>query len=110
MKTLREDQELLGVYLYCMQKGKLENWAYAASASFKLLTFDGNRTELEEHMNAFVFDQLETGFGKTSLIAWNDLFKVEKNYVKNDTVNLELKIDVADPFAENKSQLMFIRH
>lgn len=109
-KTRHENKQLLGIYLYCEKEDKLANWSYAASASFKLLKFGDIRTDGEEYMKPFVFDQVEPGFGTTSFITWDDLFDVDKNYVKDDTVNLELKIDVADPFGESRSQLKFVRH
>lgn len=108
-KKLCDDKPLLGIYLYCQKEDELANWSYAASASFKLLTFDDYRTDFEEPMNPFVFDQIESGFGRSSFITWKDLLDEEKGYVKNDTVNFELKIDVADPLEEVKSKLIFVR-
>lgn len=72
MKTLSEDKQLLGIYLYCQKQDERANWSYAASASFTLLACDDCQTEYEEHMNPFVFDQVESGFGRPSFFTWND--------------------------------------
>lgn len=52
-----------------------------------------------------VFDN-EYGYGDP-VIGWDDLFDVDKCYVKNDMVTLDIKIDVADPNDPNKSELFF---
>lgn len=109
-KTLCDDAKyVLGIYVYCVKEDKLANWSYAAAASFKILTFDGSRTEIEQQISPFVFDQMEAGVGTNPAIPWDDLFNAEKKYVKDDTVSLELKIDVKNPVEETKSELVFDR-
>ncbi|XP_037032966.1 uncharacterized protein LOC119071946 [Bradysia coprophila] len=110
VKTYSDNNHLLSIYLQCMKEHDKEAvWSCAAIGSFKLLTLDNSRTEIEEHIGPFVFDQRERGFGRTTAIAWRDVLNSHRNAM-DDTANFELKIDVADPTDSNISRIIFARH
>ncbi|XP_031628616.1 E3 ubiquitin-protein ligase BRE1-like [Contarinia nasturtii] len=96
----------LGIYLYCQKKEILENWSHAAFASFKLLSSKDEVNPVERTIEAYAFDNSGLGYGFPNFIKWNDLLNVEKGYVKDDAITLEIEI-VAETSDENKSRLTF---
>lgn len=95
----------LAVYLYCENKTTSKNWSAVASAIFKLVPFESNEDPLERHTSHYVFDQNNTNIGYSNFIEWDKLFNVNNFYVQNDTINMHIKIEVADPNERNKSIL-----
>lgn len=106
IKTIEGSEQLLAIYLHCESKDKSPEWTQPAAASFKLLPFNGNSSAKEYHLEPHIFDRIENASGCSS-IRWADLFDESIHLVKNDAINLEVKIDVADLDDENKSQLIF---
>ncbi|XP_055296498.1 uncharacterized protein LOC129565537 [Sitodiplosis mosellana] len=105
-KTVEEAEEFLAIYLCCENKDKSPEWTQPAAASFKLLPFNGNSTAKEYHLEPNVFDRIMTSSGCSS-ICWADLFDAANHYVKNDAIDLEVSITVADPNDEYKSDSIF---
>ncbi|XP_031634265.1 uncharacterized protein LOC116347701 [Contarinia nasturtii] len=103
-KCLNDDKQTVFVFLYCLKQDTSSKWSYAASFSTKLVPFSKNSEALERHYLPNVYDCF--GYGDP-LIEWNDLFDANKCYVKNDMITLDIEIDVADPNASNKSELIF---
>lgn len=87
----------LAAYLNCMNKDNTSNWTATACATIKLLPFRDGQKVVEHHISPLVFNRLNTDYGTNTLIQWDDLFDVGKEYVKNDTIQLEAKIDAEDP-------------
>ncbi|XP_055304351.1 E3 ubiquitin-protein ligase rnf8-A-like [Sitodiplosis mosellana] len=104
-KEACEGEEMLGVYLYCEQDSEFSNWSYTAHGKFKLLSFNGNQNEREFVLTPDVFDKENPSFG-CSFIEWRDLFNATNQYVKNDTISLKIKLEVANPNDEHKSDLI----
>lgn len=104
-KKYSEAGPTLGIYLTCDKNDESPNWEYAAFASFKLLSYDENKNAIEEHLVPHVFDSQYISFGYPSFINWSDLFENGKNYVKNDIIYFEVKIEVVDPIEINNSTL-----
>lgn len=96
--------ESLAVYLYCGKKGR-PSYAYAAHALFTLRPF-GEGPSAIDYCDPTIFDNSGIGYGADSLISWRDLFDAEKGYVKNDTIKLDIQIEVADPKNAEKSNLI----
>lgn len=109
MGNFVDGKKVLGLYLYCEKEGKPVDWNYTAAASFKWLNFDHNRKAIEEHTEPFVFDEMENGFGRISSVKWEDLFGVEKGFVRDNECTLMVKIEVlkADPLNNKNSELRF---
>lgn len=105
-KTTEESESFLAINLCVDGRDKTPEWCQSAYASFKLMPFNGNLSSTEYQLEPYVFDCIETTSGCSS-IRWTDLFDLDKYYVKDDTIDLELKIDVADPSDGNKSNLRF---
>lgn len=95
----------LSVYLKCAEGDKRLNWAYAATASAKILPYSTMKNTVKIWFQPYVFMPSSDTFG-ADLIAWNELFNPQKNYVKNDTIRLEIEIKVADPREVNKTELI----
>lgn len=111
VKTRSDDTDLLSVYLQCTKERDIASeWSCAALGYFKLVTLNNSRTEVEEPIGPFVFDQVGSSFGRTTMISWKDVLNSAKNYAIDDTVNFELKIDVADPIERNRSRIIFSRY
>lgn len=98
--------EYLAAHLYCAKKEKPLDWSQPAQFSIKLLSFDANVTAIEYSNQPFIYDHIGSGFGKLSFIKWNNLFDVNKSYVKNDTIQLEFHVEIADQNETTKSKLV----
>lgn len=106
-KLPKNDQHMMGIYLYCGHKDRTSKWTYVATASFKLISFVGERRSIEYHSFPHVFDRSGSGFGANSFIKWTDLFKERNHFVRDDTIELEIKIKAEDPNHVNRSILQF---
>lgn len=98
------DEFWLVARLFCAKKDTRPNWKHAATATFKLLSFDVNVNAIERHLIPEVYDSKGTGYGRW-MIQWRDLFNVTKQYVKDDAIKLDIKIEMADPNEKNKSEI-----
>lgn len=88
--------------LICRNEDNSSDWSIAAGISCKLLPFCDDLGAIEGSQSN-VFDRKRLCGVDLPLIEWNDLFNEEKNYVDNDTIKLELKIDAQNPNYPNKS-------
>lgn len=62
------------------------------------------------NLSPYVFNNKGiNSFGNASFIGWNELFDIEKCYVKDDAIRLNITIEVVDPDDPNKSILTFER-
>lgn len=113
LKIGKKDQRTLGIYLYCMNKDATTNWSYSAIATFKLLPIggehgtdaDGDATAdtIVHQLQPHIFDCNDLGFGAAELIKWNEL--MHKKYRRDDTIKLEIHINVDDPAKSKRCEL-----
>lgn len=103
LKKIEKDKESLAFFLHCAKKEKPPNWSHIAFATIKLLPFDTTLKPIERCSDPFHFDSKTLGYGIPELIAWDDLFNVDKCYVKDDAINLEITIEAANPMDQNRS-------
>lgn len=104
-KTVEEKQWL--AIFFRAKKEIPPNWTHVAWASFKLLPFSDNQNAIEHHTEPLMFDGRGTGFGTHTFIEWDSLFDSKNDYVKNDTIKIDIKIE-AEPLNQiNKSSLKF---
>lgn len=106
-KELHGAKQWLGIYLHCMEKVSSANWSYAAVSSFKLKSFNENQKVVQRHVQPFIFDRTELGFGTGTFIEWNDLINLKNSFVKDDIIKIDITIKVDDPSDNNKSELLF---
>lgn len=97
--------EGLAVYLDCLGYSYLPNWSFTVHAQFKLLSFNSEQNALEYVLAPCIYDVENPSFGELSLIEWRDLFDATKQYVKNNTLRLEITLEVANPNDTHKSKL-----
>lgn len=87
----------LCVDLDCNNDDDSSNWAIPGVISCKLLSFSDDSVALEKSALPFVYDR-NTRHGNTmDLIKLDDLFNQSKNFVKDDAIKLEIKIEVENP-------------
>ncbi|XP_055297305.1 uncharacterized protein LOC129565945 isoform X1 [Sitodiplosis mosellana] len=98
--------ECLAVFLFCSKEDNTPNWSHVGFATFKLLPYSGDENGIEYRCDPYVFDASGLGFGNFTFIKWNDLFSPEKNYVKDDTINIDVKIESC-PNEGSSSKLLF---
>lgn len=91
-----EGNPSLAVYLHCKNEGESTNWAYAASALVKLLPFKDNIDPVQCNVGPHIFEKIYCS-GYSILIFWDDLFKDEGAYVENDSIKMNITIEVANP-------------
>lgn len=96
----------LAVYLFCKKKGETPEWTQPARITFKLLSFISDVVAVEHHVEPIIYDHTKEGWGTGSLIKWNDLIDLNKGYIKNDTISLDVHVEVADSNEATKSYLI----
>lgn len=101
--------ESLACYLFCANEDKSPNWSFWGTASFKLLPINANENAIEYDTEPYVFDATELGYGTPCLIKWNDLFNQNDKYIKDDTINLEIKVNAENSNDPNRSRMIFER-
>lgn len=97
----------LGDRLYCTRKDNSSNWSATACATIKLLPFSDGQQAVKHNIPPHIFDRFIDNFGTNTLIQWSDLFNGNNDYVKDDTINLEVKIEAENPNRLNNSILKF---
>lgn len=102
-----DGEQWLSIDLYCGISDKSSDWSHVAFATFKLMPISGNVGGIERYLKPYVFDCTEPGFGFPSFIKWIELINNKNNYVKDDTLTLDIKIEVAEPNIENSSKTLF---
>lgn len=106
-ETAGDDEPSLGVLLHCANQDASSDWEIAGLATFKLLPFSADAPPARYNITPTVFDSKADIIGESEFIRWNDLFDTAKQYVKNDTINLEVKVKAEDPTSPNRSRLLF---
>lgn len=96
-----EGEPYLRVFLRCVESEN-ENFAYPVHALYQLLSFNETIKEPVYSVGPYVMDK-HGGYGLLTLIQWMDLLDAKNMYVKNDTIQLKIDIEPADPEDENKS-------
>lgn len=89
-------KQWLSIYLHCSKKDKTSEWVYPANLTVKLKSFVEEKMSIEQRCEPFIFEKSGTGFGKTNFIEWHNLIDPTKGYLKNDTIELEIKIEIAE--------------
>lgn len=105
-KVLRDNEDWLGVYLNCKKNDAPPDWAIAATLTVRLVSAHGDLYTIENSFEPGYFDHNSTGYGTAKFIKWNELFDAAKNYVKDDMVNFNMKVEVADQNTRNASKLL----
>lgn len=82
----------LGLYLYCAKVQSSSNWSHVASAAFELVPFKIGCSPIKFETAPLIFDGSDRAFGYTQFVKWDDLFDAKNSYVKDDTINLQIKI------------------
>lgn len=100
-----QTRKSLAYYLHQVKENPSAHWSCSAMSLAKLLPVNDDQPALEHFTEPFIFDCSAANFGKTNLIQWERLLNVENGYVKDDTIELEFKIDVEDPNKVNKSKM-----
>lgn len=94
-KQYSVDEQWLSVYLVCTEENQIPEWTCPAYLSVKLKSFNEDDISIEHQCDPFVFEQYSV-FGVGNLIEWRDLFDPTEGYVKNDEIELEIKIEAAE--------------
>lgn len=106
-KKTEDGKKSLGIYLLSAKKDMPSNWSHAASATFKLLSFDSTVNALTKDVEPYVFTNNGYGIGDT-IISWAELFDEKKHYVEDDAIDLEIKIQAEEPSVNNRSKLIIM--
>lgn len=105
-KEVYNEEDWFIIALYCLHEDNSCDWSYAASATLKFLPFNRKMKAEECFVPPCVFNHFGKGYSE-NMIKWRDLFDAENSFVKDDTINLKIEVDVADPNSEDKSILKF---
>lgn len=90
----------LGIDLYCKAKRQTPAWTCPAYFAVKLKSSTEDALSIEYQSDPYIFTQSGRCFGD-KIIEWNDLLDPAKGYVKDDAIELEIKINAF----EQKCQL-----
>lgn len=104
-RNIIEENQYLGIHLFCARS--VQNAKHTASATVKLLSNGDDADAIKMNIQPYVFDSV-SGVGWAEFIQWKDLFVNTKNYVKNDTITFDIKIDVENPKHIYKSTMNFV--
>ena len=102
-----EEKPSLGVDLIFVKEDKSLKWSIPAAVLCKLLQFGDNLNAHEKYFGPYAFNRTITNGRGDTLIPWNDLFDDDNKYVKDDTIKLEIKIDVGNPNDPKRSGVQF---
>lgn len=104
-KSNLQEKEYLSIYLCRVKRFLL--YPNAASATFKLLPFSDDANKIERLIEPYDFNFKISSLGFPQFIEWSDLFDKTKNYVKDDAIMLDIKINAENPKQNNKSTMKF---
>lgn len=90
-----DGEQWLAIDLYCLERGQTPNWTCPAYFAAKLKSFDEHKPSIEYQCDPYVFNQSGRGLGD-KIVKWRDLFDPTKGYVKDDTIELEIKIETVE--------------
>ncbi|XP_031635584.1 uncharacterized protein LOC116348658 [Contarinia nasturtii] len=106
-KERHEGEERLNVYLWCRNKDASRDWSHAAFVTVKLLPSKKNLKPFEKYTMPYIFGSSHRCCGTVDFIKWERLINIENGFVRDDTIRVEIKIEVTDPNYEDKSLLKF---
>lgn len=101
-------EQFIGADLFGDMNGRSPDWSISAIASIKLLSFTNDDPKMCCSVQT-VFDRDESSAFAGTLIGWNELFDPDKNYVRNDTINLEIEVISENPNNPHRSRMTFHR-
>lgn len=104
-KGTDDGDDTLAVYLFCVEDPDLPKWSYIAHGELRLLSFSSDQEAIEFAIFPYIFDNMYPSFGTDSMIKLRDLYDASNNYVKDDTIRLEIELEVANPNDVHKSEL-----
>lgn len=107
MQKFDNQTKSLGYYLHCGEEEASVDFSCAAACSVKLLPFNDNHGVIERFSQPFVFDGPGFGCGYSNFIQWDRLFNDKNQYVRDDTIQLEIKIEAEDPHKVDRSVMHF---
>lgn len=110
-KEVLDKKATIAIYLYCTKENQFSTpWSHTACATFKFLSFNRNVNDFVYHLPSFIFDSFgNNNFGCSKIMNWDELLDKDKSYVKDDTMNLDITIEAANPKDPNKSILTYER-
>ncbi|KAI5638749.1 BTB/POZ domain-containing protein [Phthorimaea operculella] len=95
----REPNDYLGVYLYCdadILPAVKDDWSCEAKCEFKLFSADPKqRPNLDKFTQTF--SRKANNWGPTKYMEWKKLLDPKNNYIKNDSITLEVFVAVEPP-------------
>lgn len=91
-KNVLKPKPSLGLLLHCAKSGSTSHWSHVASATFELLSFKSECSTQKFDTRPYVFDHSNRYYGFKNIIRWADLFDAENNYVKDDTIHMQIEI------------------
>lgn len=103
----QDAENSLAIYLHCAKEDESSQWTVSARATIKLMAFGQKKTTHDLHISPCVFDASKHLIGCSSFIPWDDLMHAENQYVKNDKIQLKIKITAEDPNYVDRSILKF---
>lgn len=105
-KHEHDGKQNMGIFLHCENKSNSPGKrSFIAMAIVTLLSFDENVKPKVYHIPPYVFDQSGSNHGTFEFIEWSKLTNGTQSFVKDDAINLNIQIHVADPNDQNKSVL-----
>lgn len=104
-KSIQGSNQSLGVYLYCAKTDTSLIWSTAASAKFKLLSFESSNF-IEGITEPYAFNFTESSVGFPSFVGWTELINPTNHFVRDDCIQLDVDIEAADPHEINQSILI----
>lgn len=96
----------MGIFLHCENKSdSLVERSFPASATVTLLSFDEKVMPKVYHIPPYVYGKSGSNHGTLDFIEWSRLANGSCSFVKDDAINLNIHIHVADPVDQNQSVL-----
>lgn len=89
------NKQWLAIYLHCKKNEQTPKWSCSAFFTVKLKSFDEIEESIEDQCDPYVCNQVQNWIGIPYFIEWCDLLDPIAGYVQNDTIELEIKIKVA---------------
>jgi len=92
----KQPQQSLGFFLKCIGESDKTNWSCKARGELKLLAINEDQkpfTRKIEHL----FNSKEHDWGFANFIAWNDVLNLDKGYIEDDTITLEVCLSADKP-------------
>lgn len=98
-------EKWLGVYLRCANRDTSSKWTIVASPTFKLVPFTDSAMPIEVPLMPYVFDSRRMDQG-IRMIRWYNLVDVNSGFMINDSIRLDVQIQMAERNDPSKSKLI----